>query len=67
MNTLNHMQVMARTLHAWTLPTMGSIPGGAEFDQDGSFKDQKLQERFENMGKKLVQAANLFQSNKIKR
>lgn len=55
-NTVNTLHQICRNLHAWPLPQSPTIPAAYEaFNQDGSLKDEKLQERLEKLGLKLAE------------
>jgi FMN reductase len=60
MSTLNTMQLMMRSLHAWIIPVLGSIPGNTQFNPDGSFADPRMQQRFETIGREMVEAVQLL-------
>jgi NAD(P)H-dependent FMN reductase len=54
-NTLNTLNIICRTLHAWPLPSMPSVPQSyMAFNPDGTLKDEKLQKRLEELGHNLV-------------
>lgn len=54
-NTLNTLQQICRNLHAWPLPLSPSVPRAYEaFNEDGTLKDEKLQERLETLGNQLL-------------
>ncbi|RXJ00376.1 NAD(P)H-dependent oxidoreductase [Anaerobacillus alkaliphilus] len=54
-NTVNTLHQICRNLHAWALPQSPSVPAAYEaFDENGSLKDKKLQERLESLGRTLV-------------
>ncbi|MBA4494954.1 NADPH-dependent FMN reductase [Paenactinomyces guangxiensis] len=62
-NTLNTMNIICRTLHAWPLPSMPSVPQSyMAFKPDGTLKDEKIQKRLEDLGKNLVNTIRLFHS-----
>lgn len=55
-NTVNTLQLIMRNLHAWPLPASPSIPNAYNaFTPEGKLKDERLQARFELLGKQLVQ------------
>jgi FMN reductase len=60
MATLTAMQLMIRSLHGWIVPVLGSIPGDTEFYPDGTFKEVKMQKRFESIAAELVSMAELL-------
>ncbi|MFC4078247.1 NADPH-dependent FMN reductase [Salinithrix halophila] len=56
-DTLNTLNIICRTLHAWPLPSMPSVPRSYDaFLPDGNLKDEKLQQRIETLGEQLVRA-----------
>jgi FMN reductase len=58
-NTLNTLNIICRTLHAWPLPSMPSVPQSYQaFRPDGTLKDAKLQQRLEQLGRQLVKAVS---------
>ncbi|MFC7440936.1 NADPH-dependent FMN reductase [Laceyella putida] len=60
-NTLNTLNIICRTLHAWPLPSMPSVPQSyMAFKSDGTLKDEKLQQRLEDLGANLVKAIRLY-------
>ncbi len=62
-NTLNAMNIICRTLHAWPLPSMVSVPQSyMAFKPDGTLKDEKLQKRLEDLGQNLVRFISLIRS-----
>lgn len=60
MSTLNTMQLMMRSLHACIIPVLGSIPGNTQFNPDGSFADPRMQQRFETIGREMVEVVQLL-------
>jgi FMN reductase len=60
MPTLTAMQLMIRSLHGWIVPVLGSIPGTAQFDKNGTFLDPDLKQRFDTIGSELVRMAELL-------
>jgi NAD(P)H-dependent FMN reductase len=59
-NTLNTLQLICRNLHAWPLPLSPSVPRAYDaFNEDGTLKDKKLQERLEELGYQLVKELKL--------
>ncbi|PTX53901.1 FMN reductase [Melghirimyces profundicolus] len=62
-DTLNTLNIICRTLHAWPLPSMPSVPRSFEaFLPDGRLKDEKLQARLEKLGRDLVR---IIQRNRV--
>lgn len=64
MTTLTAMQLMVRSLHAWIVPVLGSIPGSTEFKPDGGFKDPAMRLRFTTIGLELVSMAKLLRQKR---
>ncbi|TCW41174.1 NADPH-dependent FMN reductase [Laceyella sacchari] len=62
-NTLNTLNTICRSLHAWPLPSMPSVPQSyMAFNSDGTLKDEKLQQRLEDLGTSLVKMIQLYGS-----
>ncbi len=60
-NTLNTLMIICRTLHAWALPMMVSVPQSyMAFHADGTLKNPKLQQRLEELGVKLVDTVKIM-------
>lgn len=53
-NTLNQMLTILRSLHAYVVPQFASVGYGVTFKEDGSFENQNMQERFEKVGRDVV-------------
>lgn len=65
-NALNSLRTIGRTLHAWVVPTQVVIPKAWDlFRQDGSLKDEALQERLKKVGREVARFAYLHTSEKI--
>jgi azobenzene reductase len=62
--TLTAMQTMIRSLHGWVVPVFGSIAGGTAFNGDGTFQDSGMQKRFQTIGFKLVNMAELLRNKR---
>ncbi|MBH34663.1 MAG: NADPH-dependent FMN reductase [Euryarchaeota archaeon] len=57
-NTLNHMRIALRWLHAWPVPEQLAIGHVKEaFDEDGSLVDESLQERLSNLVEAVLSAS----------
>ena len=55
-NTLNHMRVMLRWLHAWPVPEQLAIGKVKEaFDDDGNLVSDETKERLENLVKSVLE------------
>ena len=49
-NTLNHMRIALRWLHAWPVPAQLAVGHVKEaFNEDGQLVDESLQERLSNL------------------
>ncbi|PWK14386.1 NADPH-dependent FMN reductase [Tumebacillus permanentifrigoris] len=53
-NTLGQLATILRSLHGYVIPQQGSIGYGDAFNEDGSFQNPKMQERFEKIGTDVV-------------
>ncbi|MCR8965011.1 NAD(P)H-dependent oxidoreductase [Brevibacillus halotolerans] len=54
-NTVNTLQLIFRNLHAYPLPGSPSVSNSYKaFTEDNTLQDERLQERFVNLGKELV-------------
>ncbi len=62
-NALNGLRTVGRNLHAWVIPEQVSI-GDADdaFNDDGRLKNQALEERLHDLGRKVTQFAYLHTS-----
>ena len=61
-NSLNTMKTICRNLHCWVLPQEVSIANSAHtFNDDGTVKDPKIEERLLNVGRQLVKFASVQQ------
>jgi NAD(P)H-dependent FMN reductase len=59
-NTLNHLQTVGRTLHAWVVPTQASIGNSSEaFDAKGDPLRPELGSRLKAVGKQVAHFALL--------
>lgn len=65
MNTLNTMQIIARSLHGWIIPTFGSISGDTHFTASGDFQDAKMKQRFDTIGLELVRLTRLIKCESV--
>ena len=62
-NTLNHMRIMLRWIHAWPVPEQLAIGRVKEaFDDDGNLVDSEIVERLEKLVKSVVDTTNKFQA-----
>ncbi|MGG1443796.1 NAD(P)H-dependent oxidoreductase [Brevibacillus laterosporus] len=54
-NTVNTLQLILRNLHAYPLPGSPSVSNSYKaFKEDNTLHDERLQDRFVNLGKELV-------------
>ena len=57
-NTLNHMRIMLRWLHAWPVPEQLAIGKVKEaFDEDGNLVDPDIIERLEKLVKSVIETS----------
>lgn len=62
-NTLNHMRIMLRWLHAWPVPEQLSVGHVKEaFDDDGQFTDPKTVERLHGLVDSVLRTAEMMKS-----
>ena len=55
-NTLNHMRIALRWLHAWPVPEQLAIGRVKEaFDDDGNLVNDDTKERLENLVKSVIE------------
>jgi NAD(P)H-dependent FMN reductase len=65
-NALNSLRTIGRALHAWVIPQQVIIPKAwASFNEDGSMKDEELEERLKDVGREVARFAFLHSSEKI--
>lgn len=62
-NALNHLRLITRWVHAWTIPEQIAI-GQAwnAFDEDGKLRDEKLSQRFDAFAQSLVENTQKLRS-----
>ena len=61
-HSLNTMKTICRNLHCWVLPQEVSIANSSQvFNDDGTVKDPKTEERLLNVGRQLVKFASVQQ------
>lgn len=58
-STLDHLRVVARTVHAWVLPHQVGIRGASDEIQNGEFVDDDLADRVAKLGRQAVEYANI--------
>ncbi len=57
-NALNHLRLILRWVHAWTIPEQVAIPQAWQaFDESGQLKDAKLDQRLEALVQSLLNTA----------
>lgn len=57
--TLEHMRSVCRSLNAWVIPHQAAIPAANSAFEDGSFVDDRLEERVASLGRQAVQYATI--------
>ena len=58
-NTLNHMRIAVRWLHGWPVPEQLAVGHVKEaFDEDGSLRDDNLQQRLKRLVESVLSATN---------
>ncbi|MCB2155027.1 NAD(P)H-dependent oxidoreductase [bacterium] len=63
-NALNHLRIICRWVHAWVVPHQAAIGASYQaFAEDGSLKDEKLQQRVERVGVDVVKYAHMLRAN----
>ncbi|WP_122088784.1 NADPH-dependent FMN reductase [Halalkalicoccus subterraneus] len=56
--TLEHLRAVVRAVHGWTLPHQVGIRNASDqFDADGEFVDEALEERVRKLGRQAVEYA----------
>ena len=64
-NTLNHMRVMLRWLHAWPVPEQLAVGHVKDaFDGDGKFVDNALEDRLHALVDSVLETCALFASRR---
>lgn len=62
-NTLNHMRISLRWLHAWPVPEQLAIGHVKDaFGEDGTLNDDALQSRLEGLVESVLSTTKKFQS-----
>ncbi|WP_132059784.1 NADPH-dependent FMN reductase [Halorussus amylolyticus] len=56
---LEHLRSVCRALDAWVLPYQAAVPRSHSAVRDGSFTDEKLEERVVRLGEETVKYANI--------
>ena len=63
-NTLNHMRIMLRWLHAWPVPEQLAVGHVKEaFGEDGSLTNPATVERLQNMVQSVIKTATMLKSS----
>ncbi len=57
--TLEHLRSVCRSLNAWVLPHQVAVPNARNAIEDGSFVDERLEDRVETLGERAVSFANI--------
>jgi len=58
-STLDHLRVIARSVHAWVLPHQVGIPKASSAFAEGELVDEALRARVERLGEEAVAYANI--------
>jgi FMN reductase len=61
-NTLGQLATILRSLHGYVIPQQGSIGYADAFNEDGSFQNPKMQERFEKIGTDVIALAKALRA-----
>ena len=62
-NTLNHMRIMLRWLHAWPVPEQLSVGHVKEaFDEEGQLNDPKTVDRLHSLVDSVLKTATMMKS-----
>jgi FMN reductase len=62
-NTLNHMRIMLRWLHAWPVPEQLAVGHVKEaFDENGELTDQATKERLKSLVNSVLNAATMLKA-----
>lgn len=65
-NTLNHLRLIGRNLHAWVIPKQVSIGKARDkFDSEGNCLDDKIEGRLRELGEEVAKFSFLHNSKKI--
>jgi FMN reductase len=63
-NTLNHMRIMLRWLHAWPVPEQLAVGHVKEaFSEDGALRNLATVERLEKLVQSVIQTATMLKSS----
>src|SRR5690606_34500977 len=58
MSSLSHLRIILRAVHAWVLPQQVMVPEAwRHFDAAGNLTNDKLRERIDDLGRRLVETA----------
>jgi FMN reductase len=62
-NTLNHMRIMLRWLHAWPVPEQVAVGHVKEaFDENGELNDEDAKQRLQKLVDSVIDMCALFAS-----
>ena len=62
-NTLNHMRIMLRWLHAWPVPEQVAVGHVKEaFDENGKLNDEDVKQRLQKLVDSVIDMCALFAS-----
>jgi FMN reductase len=65
-NALNHMRLIMRWVHAWSIPEQIAIGQAWQaFDSEGQLKDEKLSQRFDDFAKSLVESTQKLKEDTV--
>jgi NAD(P)H-dependent FMN reductase len=60
LTALDHLRSVCRALNAWVLPHQAAVPhAGEQFDDEGGFVDERLEERARVLGRRAVEYAHI--------
>jgi NAD(P)H-dependent FMN reductase len=57
--TLEHLRSVCRSLNAWVLPHQAAIPNASSQFEDGSFVDERIEDRVAVLGERAVEYARI--------
>jgi NAD(P)H-dependent FMN reductase len=57
--TLEHLRSVCRSLNAWVLPHQAAIPNASSQFEDGSFVDERIEDRVAVLGERAVEYAHI--------
>ena len=59
LTTLEHLRSVCRALDAWVLPHQAAVPNASSQFEDGEFVDERIANRVDTLGKRVVEYANI--------